>query len=74
METKTPANSASANSHAGDPLADLHQRLSPHLEQVEDRLQATNERVMAFVRQNPGTCLLGAAALGFLAGSWASRR
>lgn len=50
------------------------QRLGPQLAEASERLQETNERVKDFIRQNPGTCLLGAAALGFLVGRWAARR
>ena len=33
-----------------------------------------NERVKDFVRKNPGSTMLGALAVGFLVGKWASRR
>lgn len=59
---------------AGDPLKALQERLGPQLQQAQERLQETNESVKRFVRENPGTCLLGAAAVGFLLGRWASRR
>jgi ElaB/YqjD/DUF883 family membrane-anchored ribosome-binding protein len=37
-------------------------------------LQAWNQRASAFVRENPGTALLCAVALGFVVGKIASRR
>lgn len=43
----------------------------------EDRaqaLQAWNRRASTFVRENPGTALLCAVAVGFLVGKIASRR
>jgi ElaB/YqjD/DUF883 family membrane-anchored ribosome-binding protein len=73
METKAQANPA-AQAPPPDPLKDLQDRLAPQLEEVGVRLGETNEHVKSFIRQNPGTCLLGAAAIGFLAGQWASRR
>ena len=57
-----------------DPLKDLHERLGPQLEQAQAQLMEVNERVKTFIKKNPGTTLLGAAAVGFLIGKWASRR
>lgn len=57
-----------------DPLADLQERLAPQIAQATEQLGEVNERVKDFIRKNPGTTLLGAAALGFLIGKWASRR
>jgi ElaB/YqjD/DUF883 family membrane-anchored ribosome-binding protein len=52
----------------------LRGRLGPQLAEAAERLTETNERVKAFIRENPGSCLLGAAAVGFLIGRWAARR
>lgn len=52
----------------------LRERLGPQIAEATERLSETNERVKAFIKENPGTCLLGAAALGFLLGRWAARR
>ncbi|MEW5737316.1 MAG: hypothetical protein AB1938_00230 [Myxococcota bacterium] len=57
-----------------EPLEAVKERLGPQLQEAAERLTETNERVKAFIRENPGTCLLGAAALGFLIGRWAARR
>ncbi len=57
-----------------DPLEDLKARLAPQLEEVQERLASAGEQVKDFIKKNPGTTLLGAAALGFLIGKWASRR
>ena len=59
---------------AHDPLLQLQERLAPRLEDAAQRLYQANERVKGFIRDNPGACLLGAAALGFLAGRLADRR
>lgn len=61
-------------SAADDPLKGVQERLAPKLEEAQAQLQALNERVKGFIRENPGTSLLGAAAVGFLLGRWASRR
>jgi ElaB/YqjD/DUF883 family membrane-anchored ribosome-binding protein len=57
-----------------EPFKQLTERLGPKLDEVTAQLDETNERVKAFIKKNPGTCLLGAAALGFMIGKWASRR
>jgi len=59
---------------ASDPLRDLQERLGPQLEQAQAQLMEVNERVKDFIKKNPGSTLLGAAAIGFLVGKWASRR
>ncbi len=57
-----------------DPLRDLQERLAPQIEQATEKLAEVNEQVKDFIRKNPGTTLLGAVAVGFLVGRWASRR
>lgn len=57
-----------------DPLRELHERLGPQLEQAQAQLMEVNERLKDFIKKNPGSTLLGAAAIGFLVGKWASRR
>ena len=52
----------------------LQERLAPQLEQAAEQLAEVNERVKSFITKNPGTVLLGAAAVGFLIGRWAARR
>lgn len=69
-----PPQEAPRSSPPQPSLQDLHERLAPQLQQAQEQLMEVNERVKDFVRKNPGTTLLGAAALGFLIGKWASRR
>ncbi len=57
-----------------EPLKELADRLAPQLEEAQARLEAANEHVKTFIKKNPGSVLLGAAAVGFLIGRWASRR
>ncbi len=57
-----------------DPLEALQAHFGPQLEELHERLLDANEQVKDFVKKNPGATLLGAAALGFLIGRWASRR
>jgi ElaB/YqjD/DUF883 family membrane-anchored ribosome-binding protein len=58
----------------GDPLRDLQDRLGPQLEAAQAQLEEVNERVKTFIKKNPGSTMLGALAIGFLVGKWASRR
>ena len=46
----------------------------PQLDEARRNLEDLNTRAVSFIRANPGTCLLGAVALGFLVGRIASRR
>ena len=56
-----------------DAVQDLQSKIGPQIEEARQNLEQMNERATAFIRQNPGTCLLGAIALGFLVGRLASR-
>jgi ElaB/YqjD/DUF883 family membrane-anchored ribosome-binding protein len=73
METKASTTNHSSASPEGARTA-AHRPLPAPFERAEDRLFDANEKVQEFIRQNPGTCLLGAVAIGFFAGSLASRR
>ncbi len=68
METNEPA------VDADDPVRAFQERLGPKLKDAEAQLMGVNEKVKSFIRQNPGTCLVGALALGFVVGRLASRR
>jgi hypothetical protein len=57
-----------------DRARELQERVLPQLEEARRSLSDLNGRAMSFIRANPGTCLLGAVALGFIVGRIASRR
>lgn len=60
---------------SGDEAARAFQeRLGPKLKEAEAQLSNVNEKVKSFIRENPGTCLLGALAVGFVVGRLASRK
>jgi len=46
---------------------------SAQMEQARMFLEDVNERVTAFVREKPGTALLGAVAIGWVLGKIASK-
>jgi hypothetical protein len=57
-----------------DKARQLQENVLPQLEDARRNLEDMNNRVVSFIRANPGTCLLGAVALGFIVGRIASRR
>jgi hypothetical protein len=57
-----------------DRARELQARVGPQIDQARQNLEDFNTRAIAFIQKNPGTCLLGAVALGFLVGRIASRR
>jgi ElaB/YqjD/DUF883 family membrane-anchored ribosome-binding protein len=57
-----------------DKARQMQDRIVPQIEEARRNLADLNQRVITYVRQNPGTCLLGAIAVGFVVGKLASRR
>lgn len=57
-----------------DRARELQERLVPQIDEARRNLVDLNDRVVSFIRANPGTCLVGAVAVGFLIGKLASRR
>lgn len=55
------------------PLAQLEAQAVQGLEDAGEALDRLNAHALAFVRERPLTCVLGAAALGFLVGKFAAR-
>lgn len=56
-----------------DKARQLQERVGPGIDQAKENLAELNERVVEFIKENPGTCLLGALAVGFIVGRIASR-
>ncbi|MHB8872363.1 MAG: hypothetical protein ACYC8T_01630 [Myxococcaceae bacterium] len=57
-----------------DRARELQAKFAPQLEQARESLSNFNQKAVAFIRERPGTCLLGALAFGYLVGRLASRR
>ncbi|HVG64147.1 MAG TPA: hypothetical protein VNA24_36625 [Hyalangium sp.] len=57
-----------------DRAREIQERIVPQIEEARRNLVDLNTRVVSFIRANPGTCLIGAIAAGFLIGKLASRR
>lgn len=52
---------------------DVQERLQPQIADARRSLDDLNSRVVGFVKERPGACLLGALAFGFIIGRIASR-
>jgi ElaB/YqjD/DUF883 family membrane-anchored ribosome-binding protein len=57
-----------------DKARELQARVGPQLEEARQNLIDLNQRVVRYVRERPGTCLIAAIAVGFVVGRIASRR
>ncbi len=57
-----------------DRARELQDRLAPQIDQARQNLSELNGRVLSFIKERPGTCLIGALAFGYLVGKIASRR
>jgi hypothetical protein len=57
-----------------DKAREMQARIAPQIQEARRNLTNLNSRVTTFIRQNPGACLLGALAFGFLIGKMAARR
>lgn len=83
-EPSSPSHSGSggpAGSSVADASHEARERLEHHYREIERtyddtraRIEDFNERAVDFVRENPGLCIVGAVATGFIIGRLASRR
>ena len=77
---------ATEESTSGDPTVaetsrEARERLERHYREIEQtygdtraRLEEFNDQAVTFIRENPGLCIAGALAAGYLVGRLASRR
>jgi len=49
-------------------------RVRPQIDEARKKLESMNTSAIAFIKENPGKCVVGAIAVGFLIGKIASRR
>ncbi len=63
-----------ARSNVERKAREISSRVGPEIREAAQGLGDLNARIIAFIRQRPGTCLLGALAFGFIVGKIASRR
>lgn len=54
-------------------VRDVGARVRPQLDDAKRRLTSLNSDVTTYIKENPGRCLLGAIAIGFVIGKIARR-
>ena len=54
-------------------VRDVGARVRPQLDDAKRRLTSLNSDVTGYIKANPGRCLIGAIAVGFLIGKIARR-
>ncbi|HLL53088.1 MAG TPA: hypothetical protein VK447_06045 [Myxococcaceae bacterium] len=63
-----------ASQQLQDRAREMQARLAPQIDEARQNLMDFNDRAIRFIKERPGTCLLGALAFGFIVGKIASRR
>jgi len=53
---------------------ELGARVRPQIDEAKRKLESLNNSAISFIKENPGKCLVGAIAFGYLVGKIASRR
>jgi hypothetical protein len=53
---------------------EIGERVRPQIDEAKRKLETLNTSAVSFIKENPGKCLVGAVALGYLIGKIASRR
>jgi hypothetical protein len=56
-----------------DTARQIEERVRPQIREAKRRLSELNEQASDFIKANPGKCLLGALAAGYIIGKIASR-
>jgi hypothetical protein len=51
----------------------IEERVRPQIAEAKRRISEFNEQATDFIKANPGKCLLGALAAGYIIGKIASR-
>ena len=53
---------------------ELGARVKPQIEEARRRMSSRNSSATAYIKENPGKCVIGAIAIGYLIGKLAGRR
>ena len=48
--------------------------MKPQIEEAKRRFTSLNSSAIGYIKENPGKCVIGAIAIGFLIGKLAGRR
>lgn len=65
---------AEASRDARERLEQQYREIEQTYDDTRARLEQLNERAANFIRENPGICIVGAVAAGYVVGRLASRR
>jgi ElaB/YqjD/DUF883 family membrane-anchored ribosome-binding protein len=57
-----------------DRSREIQDRMMPQIDQARATLADWNTRAQTFIRERPGTALIGALAIGYVVGKIVSRR
>ena len=52
---------------------ELEDRFRPQIEEAKKKVTDLNDRAVSYIKENPGKCLLGAIAAGYIIGRIARR-
>jgi hypothetical protein len=52
---------------------DVEARVRPEIEGARKQIESLAERVTSYIKENPGKCILGAVALGYVVAKIARR-
>lgn len=61
------------NQQLQDRAREMQARFGPQIDEARQNLADFNVQVTRFIKERPGTCLLGALAFGFIVGKIVSR-
>ena len=53
---------------------EIGERVRPQIDEAKRKIESLNTSAVSINKENPGKCLVGAVALGYLIGKIASRR
>jgi hypothetical protein len=56
-----------------DTARQIEERVRPQIEEAKRRLSQLNSQATSYIKENPGKCLIGALAAGYIIGKIASR-
>jgi len=52
---------------------EIEDRFRPQIEEAKKKVSDLNDRAVSYIKENPGKCLLGAVAAGYIIGRIARR-
>jgi len=53
---------------------EIGERVKPQIEEARRRMESLNSSAIAYIKENPAKCVIGAIAAGYIIGKIAGRR